>query len=324
VTVSWHKILAQGFASAGALLDFLGLPVELASKGAEQQFSTRVPISFAQRMQRENPYDPLLLQVLAHGDELIDVAGYSKDPLLEVSFNPVPGLVHKYHGRVLLILTGACAINCRYCFRRHFPYQVNNPGRQGWGKVIEYIQADSTIEEVILSGGDPLLMSDSMLAELLVKISSISHIKTVRIHTRVPIVLPERINKNFLSILTSIPQHKVIVLHCNHSQEIDNAVLQSCLAMHDAGCNLLNQSVLLRKVNDNADVLAKLSKQLFTCKVLPYYLHLLDRVTGSAHFNVPILEALDIYHQLQAILPGYLVPRLAQELPNVAHKTLIV
>ncbi len=322
--MSWQKILAQGFASVNELLEFLALPLNLGNPFAEKQFKTRVPRGFVARMQSANPRDPLLLQVLASAEELNPVQGYVNDPLAEAKANPVEGLIHKYRGRVLLTLTGACAINCRYCFRRHFPYQANNPGREGWPAVLDYIRKDHTIHEVILSGGDPLLAADAVLSELLQQLQSISHVHTLRFHTRIPVVLPERIDKSFLQLLQATPLHKVIVLHCNHAQELDDTVLHACGALRQAGCHLLNQSVLLKGVNDSADVLAELSERLFSFGVLPYYLHLLDKVAGAAHFDIPEDTALSLYRQLQKQLPGYLLPRLAREEAGKPGKTLLI
>ncbi|QRN04866.1 EF-P beta-lysylation protein EpmB [Legionella sp. MW5194] len=323
-SVSWQKILAQGFATKEALLDYLSLPHTLGSEGAEQQFKTRVPRGFARRMQAGNPNDPLLLQVLAVEQELHETLGYSVDPLGEAAANPMQGLIHKYQGRVLLTLTGACAVNCRYCFRRHFPYQDNNPGREGWRRVIDYIREDSAIHEVILSGGDPLMAADLVMGELIKALGEINHVRTLRFHTRIPIVLPERINATLLDQLAASRLRKVIVIHCNHPQEIDESVAKACLALHQSGCQLLNQSVLLKGINDEPDVLAALSERLFDCNVLPYYLHVFDKVKGGAHFDMPDDEALAIYRQLQALLPGYLVPRLVREEAGKKHKTLLV
>lgn len=320
---SWQQILAQGFAQASDLLTFLRLPVAEGSPLAEKQFKTRVPRGFAARMQAGNRHDPLLLQVLAIEDELQVQPGFIQDPLDEVSTNAIPGLIHKYHGRVLLTVTGACAINCRYCFRRHFPYQDNNPGRAGWQPVLDYIIADQNIHEVILSGGDPLLANDAILAPLLEQLAAIPHLTTLRIHTRIPVVLPERIDESLIALLKTNRLQKVVVLHSNHAQELDAQVALACAKLSNAGCHLLNQSVLLAGVNDDAITLARLSERLFTCGVLPYYLHLLDKVQGAAHFDVPLSDALAIFQQLQGLLPGYLVPRLAREKAGAKHKLLV-
>lgn len=322
--MSWQKLLAQGFSSSGELLKYLELPETLSCEFAEKQFTTRVPRSFAARMQPRNERDPLLLQVLAGQQEMQENSAYVSDPLDEMENNPLPGLLHKYQGRVLLTLTGACAINCRYCFRRHFPYQDNNPGKNGWQNVLDYIRRDESIHEVILSGGDPLLAADSVLAELIAQLAEISHVRTLRFHTRIPVVLPERINQSLLEMLSATRLRKVMVLHCNHAQEIDEQVRNACIALRDAGCHLLNQSVLLKGINDSVPSLVNLSERLFDCGVLPYYLHLLDKVGGAAHFDMPTETALTIYHQLQQQLPGYLLPRLAREEPGKGSKTLIL
>lgn len=319
----WQKILAQGFSSAIELLDFLDLPRTLAELSAEQSFKTRVPRGFAERMERGNPQDPLLLQVLATGAETQVIEGYSTDPLHEAVVNPIPGLIHKYQSRVLLTLTGACAINCRYCFRRHFPYEDNNPGRGGWDAALNYIQNDSHINEVILSGGDPLLAKDAVLAELFEKLSQIPHIQTVRIHTRIPVVLPERIDEGLLACLANTRLNKVVVIHCNHPQELNQQTATAFQALRQAGCYLLNQSVFLTGINNGADVLVSLSEALFANGVLPYYLHVLDKVQGAAHFDASIDDVRVVFQEMQRQLPGYLVPRLTREEPGKSQKTLL-
>lgn len=319
----WQKILAQGFSSAEALLDFLNLPRALAEPLAEQSFKTRVPRGFAERMQRGNPKDPLLLQVLAVDAEMQVSEGYVDDPLQESAVNPVPGLIHKYVSRVLLTLTGACAINCRYCFRRHFPYDENNPGRGGWEAALDYIRQDVRINEVILSGGDPLLAKDVVLTELFHQLSLIPHIRTLRIHTRIPIVLPERVDEGLLSCLANTSLNKVMVLHCNHPQELNQQTAEAFQALRQVGCHLLSQSVYLTGVNNRADILVSLSETLFASGVLPYYLHVLDKVQGAAHFDASMTEIQSVFNEMQRLLPGYLVPRLAREEPGQVHKTLL-
>jgi len=323
-TPCWQKKLAEGFSSSIELLSFLGLPTSLGNNLSERQFKTRVPRSFAARMRPGDPNDPLLLQVLAVAAELNITEGFGPDPLIEAATNRLPGLIHKYDGRVLLTVTGACAVNCRYCFRRHFPYQDNNPGRIGWQPVLDYIANDSCIHEVILSGGDPLLATDGVLQPLLRQLAAIPHLTTVRFHTRIPVVLPERVNDGFLSLLAENRLNKVIVLHSNHPQELDSSVFHACKEMQQVGCHLLNQSVLLAGVNDCPQILLALSERLFACGVLPYYLHLLDKVQGAAHFDIPLEKALLIFRQLQRLLPGYLVPRLAREEAGEKNKTLII
>jgi len=322
-SLSWQKILAQGFSSVSDLLDFLQLPISVGNQLAEKQFPTRVPRGFAERMEKQNPKDPLLLQVLPIDKENELVEGFSHDPLQEWRSNLQKGLIHKYHGRVLLTLTGSCAVNCRFCFRRHFPYQDNNPGRNGWQEVIDYIAADNSIYEVILSGGDPLLASDGVLEELFMELGQIAHVEILRFHSRIPIVLPERINNHFLCLLKQSRMKSVLVLHCNHPQELNEKVAEACQKLGGIGCRLLNQSVLLTGINDDADILARLSRDLFSMGVIPYYLHLLDKVQGAAHFDLPIEQAHVIYQKLQEQLPGYLLPRLVREDAGRKSKTLI-
>lgn len=323
-SLSWQKILAQGFSSSKELLNFLELPDSFASTVAETQFSSRIPLSYAMRMQKGNPKDPLLLQVLAAPEELNFHPEYSNDPLEESNSNPLKGLIHKYHGRVLLTLTGVCAVNCRYCFRRHFPYQQNNPGKEGLRAILEYIENDNNIHEVILSGGDPLLASDHTLSFLLEALNQIPHVKTLRIHTRIPIVFPERIDNPFLKVLSTTSLQKVLVVHCNHAQELaDKSVVQALRDLKSIGCFLFNQSVLLAGVNDSVDTLASLSHALFENQIVPYYLHVLDKVQGAAHFDIPWEQAQTLYQQLQHLLPGYLVPKLVCEIPGKYSKTLM-
>ncbi|MCW8409457.1 EF-P beta-lysylation protein EpmB [Legionella sp. PATHC035] len=323
-SLSWQKKLAQGFASVNELLAFLELPLSTGNVHAEKQFPSRVPLGFAARMQKGNPHDPLLLQVLATENELTVGEEYSLDPLEEQNTNPIRGLMHKYYGRVLLTVTGVCAVNCRYCFRRHFPYQDNNPGRNGYKAICNYIAQDPSITEVILSGGDPLLASDLVLAELIKQLEEIPHLHTLRIHTRIPIVFPERIDQGLLSLLKNTRFNKVIVLHCNHAQELDDSVLQVLQELQGIGCYLLNQSVLLAGINDDARILADLSQKLFAYGVLPYYLHKLDKVRGAAHFDLTFDAVQSLYQQLQNRLPGYLLPRLVCEEPGKQSKTLLI
>ena len=321
--IHWQKILANGFSSLQDLLTYLQLPSKLGSEPAEHYFKTRVPRRFAAKMEPGNPKDPLLLQVLATAQELLEDHRYHTDPLLENTVNPVPGLLHKYLNRVLLTVTGVCAINCRFCFRRHFPYTDNNPGQRGWQQALAYIQNDANIHEVILSGGDPLLASDQILGNLLAALAKIPHVQTVRFHTRVPIVLPERIHPDFIHLLDTKRFHIVMVLHCNHPQELDDTVGQACASMQQAGCLLLNQSVLLKEINDHSTILVALSQRLFAYGILPYYLHLLDPVQGTQHFDLDLETAMGIYQDLQSQLPGYLVPKLVREQAGKPYKTIV-
>jgi EF-P beta-lysylation protein EpmB len=319
---SWKQALAAAITQPQQLLDYLQLPANLleAAKTASQLFPLKVPLGFANRMEKGNPNDPLLKQILPLGAELIETPGYLADPLEEQASNPIPGLLHKYHGRVLLIATGTCAVNCRYCFRREFPYQDNNPGSKGWDKALAYIQNDSSINEVILSGGDPLMLSDKPLLNLIQKISEICHVKTLRIHTRLPIVLPERISDSLIKLLENTPLKVVMVIHCNHPNEIDSQVSQALYKLKAAGATLLNQAVLLAGVNDNVDTQVSLQQKLFENNVMPYYLHLLDKVKGTAHFFVSDETATRLIFEMTQRLPGYLVPKLAREVPGMGSK----
>lgn len=324
-SLSWQKNLAQGFSSVADLLRYLELPLSAGSVPAEKQFPTRIPLGFASRMQKGNPRDPLLLQVLASATELKISEQYSVDPLAERENNPLKGLIHKYHGRVLITLTGVCAVNCRFCFRRHFPYQENNPGRQGFKDICAYIAKDASITEVILSGGDPLLASDLVIGELLKQLEQIAHVHTIRFHSRIPVVFPERIDAGLFALLSATRLKKVIVVHCNHPQELeDEAVRQALRGLHAIECTLLNQSVLLAGINDDAQILAALSQSLFRLNVIPYYLHTLDKVQGAAHFDLAFKKVQTIFHQLQQLVPGYLVPRLVCEEPGKLSKTLLI
>lgn len=322
-STSWQRILAEGFTDVAELLAYLKIPMTHGSEAAHHQFKLRVPRKFAALMEPNNPNDPLLLQVLPTVQELVSHQGFVDDPLKEKEANPVKGLIHKYPHRVLVTLTGVCAINCRYCFRRHFPYENNNPGRIGWQRIIDYIANDPSIYEVILSGGDPLMAKNTLLADFIYQLERIKHVRLLRIHSRLPVVLPERIDSGLLALLAEGRLKKIIVLHANHPRELDERVSHACDRLSQAGCFLLNQSVLLAKVNDDAATLAALSHRLFACGVLPYYLHLLDKVAGAAHFDLPFAKAIAIYTALQHHLPGYLLPKLVREEAGKSHKVLI-
>ena len=318
----WQQELAQAIKSLPELLDILSLQPSDFRWALDHKpvFPLRVPLSFVGKMQPNNPHDPLLLQVLPQMQETNILPGYSADPLEETDTMPVPGLLHKYKGRVLLTLIGACAVNCRYCFRRHYPYSERIP-KQDFTAALEYISKDKTIQEVILSGGDPLLLKDSSLAKLFSELEKIEHVQILRIHTRTPVVLPSRIDGSFVALMRSVPRlKKVMVLHCNHPREVDAVLASALQPLLQAGVTLFNQSVLLRGVNAAVDVLAQLSERLFKAGVLPYYLHQMDKVAGAGHFNVPVGEARKIYAALQAELPGYLCPRWVVETPGAANK----
>ena len=324
-TQIWQRALANVVKTPQELYTLLELSTDQlpAALAASQDFALRVPRAFVQRMQKNNWDDPLLKQVLPLGRELEFEPGFSSDPLAEADHNPTPGLIHKYQGRVLLIVSGGCAINCRYCFRRHFAYQDNNPSRQQWQKTLDYVRQDDSIHEVILSGGDPLVASDALLSELVQHIAAIDHVKTLRIHTRLPIVIPQRITQQCIEWMQQPRLQTVMVVHCNHANEIDAEVEQALAKLKSAGITLLNQSVLLHGVNNTSSALSQLSQRLFSCGVLPYYLHLLDPVTGAAHFHVEEQHGQTLIQSLQANLPGYLVPKFVKEEPGEPSKTAI-
>lgn len=321
----WQEALANLVTDPKELLEILELDMGLlaAAQKAAQLFPLKVPRRFLELIEKGNPNDPLLLQILPLGLEEKSEPGYFLDPLQEKKSNPVAGLLQKYHGRVLVTLTSACAVHCRYCFRRHFPYAENNPGTRGWDKLLNYIEQDVTIKEVILSGGDPLAVSDKLLELFTQRLSSIPHVTRLRIHTRIPIYLPERITDELIAWIKSLRFDVVIVIHANHPREISSFVVAALKRLRAEGVTLLNQSVLLRGVNDQAETLISLSEILFASGVLPYYLHVLDKVQGAQHFDLPRERALDLHAAMQQKLPGYLVPRLACEEPEQFSKTLI-
>ncbi len=322
---TWQQQMVDAVTDPAELLDMLGLDPALLTPAlaAAARFRLRVPRSFVRRMRRGDPHDPLLRQVLPVGEELRDADGYSADPLGEAAANRVPGLLRKYHGRALLVTTGACAVQCRYCFRREFPYdaQVSDGGR--WHEALAAIAADRSIEEVILSGGDPLSLSNARLGALADSLAPIPHVRRLRVHTRTPVVLPARVDEGFGHWLARLPWPVVVVVHANHAREIDDEVTDSLARVRAAGAHLLNQSVLLAGVNDSVDALASLSGALFDAGALPYYLHLLDRVRGASHFDVPEARARELVRGLAARLPGYLVPRLVREEAGAPGKTLL-
>lgn len=326
ISPDWKVQLSQAVTSIDQLLSCLDLTTEqlATSQQAASQFALKVPQPFIQRMEPGNPRDPLLLQVLPVAAEMVPSPDYNQDPLEESKHNPIPGIVHKYANRLLLVISPACAINCRYCFRRHFPYAENRQSKQQWQTALEYIRSDKTINEVIYSGGDPLAANDSFLGWLTTEIAEIAHIKRLRIHTRLPVVIPARIDRGFLNWATATRLKPIVVLHINHTNEIDAEVASAIKKLIDAGMQVLNQSVLLRGVNDSALTLAELSERLFDCGASPYYLHLCDPVAGAQHFDLDESIAKQIYGELQCLLPGFLVPKLVREIPNRQSKTLII
>lgn len=321
----WRYLLANAITSPNELIDLLELPSTLLDEALllSKRFPLRVPRGFVKRMKKGDINDPLLRQVLPLGLELLSSPLFEGDPLQELKKNPLPGLLHKFYGRVLLIFTGVCAINCRYCFRQHFPYSENNPGKKGWQEVINYINQEETISEVILSGGDPLIAPDQSLKDLVQQLSDIPHVKRLRIHSRIPVVLPERITDELISWIKDTRLKTTLVIHCNHAQEINIEVKESLLKLAAANVTLLNQAVLLKDVNDNILALTDLSETLFDSGVLPYYLFTLDKVLGAMHFDLPLSRAKELHQELTHRLPGYLVPKLAKEEPGALAKVLL-
>jgi L-lysine 2,3-aminomutase len=323
--LNWQQQLSEAFTNIEDLCEYLelssgDLPISIA---ASKQFAMRVPLSFAASMEKGNPNDPLLRQVLPIEDELVDYPGFNLDPVGDIKAAVQPGLLHKYQGRVLLINTGSCAINCRYCFRRNFPYNELQLSKQQESGAIEYIKSNPTISEVILSGGDPLLLSDARLSQLIRQLEAIDHIKRIRIHSRLPIVLPARVTDELVKTLTNSSKQLILVVHANHANEINKRVVTACKLLKNNGITLFNQSVLLKGVNDNAATLCELSEQLFANGIIPYYLHLLDKAAGTGHFEIPEEDARRIMTQAQDRLPGYLIPKLVREIAGAKSKKYV-
>jgi EF-P beta-lysylation protein EpmB len=282
-------------------------------EAAATGFPLRVPHGFIARMRPGDPHDPLLRQVLPLDDELRPMPGFNLDAVGDGAAKAADGVIRKYHGRALLIATGSCAVHCRYCFRRHFPYAEEAAAAAGWRNAVDVIRADPTIDEVILSGGDPWSLATHKLVELTDALSDVPHLKRLRIHTRLPVVLPERVDDELLAWLRALPWPVTVVLHANHANEFDDAVDGALARLRATGATLLNQAVLLRGVNDSVEALAALGERGYRAGVLPYYLHQLDRVQGAAHFEVSDEEACRLHAGLSARLSGYLVPRLVRE-----------
>lgn len=321
---TWQKELANAVKNPLQLLEILEIEQEndLISQLARKQFPMLVPLPFIKKMKKGNINDPLLKQVLPINDEELLVSGYTTDPLVEQNNNQ-QGLLHKYKSRVLLILKTGCAVNCRYCFRRHFPYAENNINKSQIVEIINYIQAHPDVNEVILSGGDPLMSKDKQLFELLTQLEALPQLTRLRIHTRLPVVIPSRITQALADRLQQSRFKIILVLHINHHQEIDHDFAQAMQRCHQAGIQLLNQSVLLKGVNDDVKSLVALSEALFSVNILPYYLFLLDKVQGAAHFDIAEKQAQQLHKAMQSELPGYLVPRLSREIAGQQSKTLI-
>lgn len=324
LTPPWQGQLAEAFSSVDALCQHLEIdPASLALLPHFKDFPLRVPRGFVDCMEKGNINDPLLRQVLPLQQELHTYPGYSLDPVGDLHAVAEAGVIHKYHGRVLLITTGGCAVHCRYCFRRHFPYGDLQLSKQKINQALAYIAGREEITEVILSGGDPLLLSDDKLEHLLQQLGNIRQVRRIRIHSRIPVVLPARITKHLLEMLAHQPQRVTLVIHANHENELSAEVGQACKQLSRHRVTLLNQSVLLKDVNDDSVTLCRLSEKLFAFGILPYYLHCLDRAAGVGHFEVTEAHAKQIIQTMQENLPGYLVPKLVQEQAGAAYKIRI-
>ena len=318
---NWQQELTEGFSDITELYRHLNLPV--IDSTDTYTFPLRVPRGFVNRMEKANINDPLLKQILPVSQEKLEETGFSNDPVGDINAITAPGIIHKYPSRVLFITTGSCAINCRYCFRRNFPYSDFQLSTKKTRQALQYVQNNQDISEVILSGGDPLLLNDQKLFSLLQQIEQIEHITRIRIHSRIPIVLPNRIDDDFCEQLGNIKKPVIMVIHSNHQNELSPEVKLACNNMKLKKITLLNQSVLLKDINDSAEQLCDLSEKLFSFGVLPYYLHLLDRAHGTKHFEVKQETAIRLMNQVKKQLPGYLVPKLAREQAGADNKIII-
>lgn len=317
----WRKILRNNFTRLDALANFLLLSSEQKAKLPRHvPFSLNVPLRLAQKMEKGNIHDPLFRQFVPLEEELLHHSSFQKDAVNEEAFRKSEKLLHKYHGRVLILATGACAMHCRYCFRKHFPYEVE---QKGFESELSAIRSDPSIHEVILSGGDPLSLSDEILNELLTNLAGMEHVRRVRFHTRFPIGIPERIDEPFLRVIANYPRQIYIVLHINHVNELDAFLLERLKQLRNVGCVLLNQTVLLKGVNDNIEALQELCEKLVDHGILPYYLHQLDRVDGAMHFEVPEESGRQLIQDVSKTLPGYGVPKYVREIPGEPNKTLL-
>lgn len=322
VEQNWLKQLANGISDPAKLLEELEIDPTPWQSGFEARklFAQRVPQSFVDRMEKGNPFDPLLRQVLPLSEEFEIHEGYSNDPLEEQN-NSIPGLLHKYHNRALMIVKGGCAINCRYCFRRHFPYDDNKGSKTVWQQSLDYVQTHPEIDEIILSGGDPLMAKDSELTWLIDRIADIPHVKRLRIHSRLPVVIPARITNELVDVLDRTRLQAILVTHINHAQEINQELRESLTKLKKVGVTLLNQGVMLKGVNDSVEAQVALSQSLFDAGVLPYYLHVLDKVQGAAHFYISDQHAKQIMAGVMEKVSGYLVPKLTREIGGRTSKT---
>lgn len=324
--LTWQEAIKDAVRDPVELCRLVGLPPQVASDAmrAAGDFPVFAPRGYIARMRPGDPHDPLLRQVLPLEDELTPLAGFNHDPVGDRAATRNPGLLHKYHSRILMVTTGACAVHCRYCFRRHFPYGEGPKSPDAWNPALETIAADASLREVILSGGDPLMLVDSQLQELVGRLSKIKHLTRLRMHTRLPLMVPERIGDSLLAWLRGTRLTPIMVIHANHAQELTGTVVDALARLSDAGVPLLNQAVLLRGINDDVDTLAALCERLVDLRVMPYYLHQLDRVAGAAHFEVDERLGRELVEQLRSRLPGYAVPRYVRETAGGDSKQVLL
>ncbi len=322
-TNTWQQQLQELITDVAELAELLDIAPSAICPKADAAFGLRLPRAMLGKIEKGNVNDPILRQFLPAAREMVPTPGFGLDPLAESESNPVPGLVHKYRGRVLIMAAGHCAVNCRYCFRRHFSYEDNRLSGPNLQRVLQYIADDPSINEVILSGGDPLAVSNRQLTNWIEQLEAIEHLSRLRIHSRLPVVIPERIDSPLLALLASSRLQTVMVIHSNHPNELDTHLAQHMARLREVGVHLLNQTVLLKGVNDCADTLMRLSEDLFKMGVMPYYLHLLDPVQGAADFDVSEKRAKELHQTLMAGLPGYLVPRLVREIAHRPSKTWV-
>jgi EF-P beta-lysylation protein EpmB len=318
---SWREELRLAVRDVTQLLTAVGLAGGV--EAPETPFPVFAPWPYISRMVKGDLHDPLLRQVLPLADELVEQPGFATDPVGDENAKQAPGLLQKYRSRALFITTGACAIHCRYCFRREYPYSEAPKTPADWQPAIDRLAADPTLDEAILSGGDPLTLVDEQLAELARRLARVPHLKRLRVHTRLPIVIPQRVTRELISWLRGTRLTTIMVVHANHPNEIDEPTAAALTRLVDAGIPVLNQSVLLRGVNDNAAALIGLSQSLVNLRVMPYYLHQLDRVRGAAHFEVPVSRGMELIDAMRRALPGYAVPRYVQEVAGEPHKRVL-
>lgn len=319
---SWQQLMRESYRDFDALCQELELPAELArsATGAIASFRLFAPPGYVAKIEKGNLDDPLLRQILPAPEEDATIPGFGMDPVGDADSTRSNGLLHKYQGRALLVLTGACGIHCRYCFRRHFPYEKAAIRPESWRPALEQIQQDTTLEEVILSGGDPLTLVDETLEKVVTALGEVPHLRRLRVHSRMPVVIPERVTDRFIEMMTNSRLSPIVVVHANHPNEIADQEASSLRRMASSGMLVFNQAVLLKGVNDTLDCQVELSRRLIAAQTTPYYLHQLDRVAGAAHFEVPVETGKALYEAMRQTLPGYALPRYVQENAGSPHK----